>query len=84
MNAPPIEPGQRLFDWQILAVQNRQATCRCRCNAIRIVAIADLIAGICTSCGCSTPTTTKVRAIRDAHQQRQRQKNFSWKLERGR
>jgi hypothetical protein len=79
-----IEPGQRLFDWQILAVQGRQATCRCRCNQVRIVAIEHLISGVCTSCGCSTPSTAKNRFLREAHEEKQRRRLHDWKLENGR
>ena len=81
---PTIEPGQRLFDWLILAVDGRAVTCRCRCHAVRIITIESLKDGTCTSCGCSTPSAAKNRAVREAHEEQKRRRLYNWRLERGR
>jgi hypothetical protein len=79
-----IAPGDHLFDWKVVSIDGRRATCRCRCGSIRIVVLADLLSGVITSCGCSTPTPQKLRVLREAEKEKQRHRVFDWRLERGR
>jgi hypothetical protein len=79
-----IKSGDRVHNWQIIAVDGRRATCRCRCGEIRIIAVDALAEGHCTSCGCSTPTPQKMAALREGYKDQKRRRDFSWRLERGR
>jgi hypothetical protein len=84
MTIPSLVPGQRLHHWQIVSIDNRRVTARCRCGEIKTIAVESLIEGHCTSCGCSTPTPAKMQALREGYEDQKRRKNFSWRLERGR
>jgi hypothetical protein len=79
-----IVPGDRVHHWMIIAINGRRVTARCRCHQIRIVAVEDLLSGVRTSCGCAPPAPEHRQALNEAQAQRQRLRNFNWRLERGR
>jgi hypothetical protein len=78
---PTITPGARVHHWLIVAVDGRRATCRCRCGEVRVIALDALADGHCTSCGCSTPTPEKMKALREDYKDQKRRKNFNWRIE---
>ena len=76
-----ISAGQQIYSWTVIAVNGRAAVVRCRCKEIRTVTVDLLIEGHCTSCGCSTPTPQKMKALREDYEDQKRRKNFSWRIE---
>jgi hypothetical protein len=62
----------RYGHWTVLAADDsgKRITCRCRCGEIRVVALAALQNGSCTSCGCrpmSPAQREELRADRARH-----------------
>lgn len=84
MTVPSIAPDQTFGHWRVLSIAHRRALCRCRCGQVHEVAIEVLEDGTSSSCGCAAPSRPANRAINEARQERQRLRNFNWKLERGR
>jgi hypothetical protein len=80
---PKLAPGERLYHWQIVAVDGRRVTARCHCHQIRIVAIEDLLSGARSSCGCSPPLRGHGQYTAQQHRRRSREL-FDWRPERGR
>jgi hypothetical protein len=55
-----VTTDQAFGHWIVLAVEGRRATCRCRCQTIRIIAVAALLDGsAASSCGCAPMTATE-------------------------
>jgi hypothetical protein len=71
MTAITFVPGMRIRNWEVLSVDptGKRITCRCRCGAIRVVALTALESGACTSCGCR-PLTLAQRSELRAEQAR--------------
>lgn len=66
--------------WEALTIANRRALCRCRCGAIREVAISALTDGSSTSCGCMPFTKKQKRNIFDQEKLRRTEKILTnWK-----
>lgn len=83
-NPTPIGVDAQIGHWRILNITHKRALARCRCGAVHEVSVAALEDGTSTSCGCARPTTPRIHAIHEAKKERERQKLFNWKLERGR
>jgi hypothetical protein len=66
-----LNPGQRLWHWQVLRIDRlgKRATCRCKCGVVREVAIADLQSGVSQSCTCRPLTDKQVAALKQERQQ---------------
>jgi hypothetical protein len=84
MTPNSITPGDHIHHWTIIAVDGRRVTAQCKCHQVRIITIEDLFSGVRTSCGCRPAPKEYNDAAYEARQERQRRRNFSWKLERGR
>ena len=76
------QPGQRIHHWTIVSVAGRRVTAQCRCKTIRIVTLDALLDGTCSSCGCSTPSLQKLRAVREAKEEQKRQRERDWRPQR--
>jgi len=71
--------GQRFGRWTVAAVNGRRAICRCSCRTLRQVAVADLVAGISTSCGCAPTPLQLCQAEREAKAARLRERDRDWR-----
>jgi hypothetical protein len=66
--------------WELLAVANRRALCRCRCGSVHAVSLDALESGSTSSCGCMPITTQQKRNISDQQKLRRATEIFtSWK-----
>ena len=54
-----VTPGEKFGHWQVLGADatGKRIACKCVCGVVRIVGIAALRNGACTSCGCQKPTS---------------------------
>jgi hypothetical protein len=80
MTSPTLQPGQRVHHWQIVSVNGRRVVAQCRCREIRTITLDSLLSGECSSCGCSTPTEQKVKAIREAKEEMSRRRDLDWRI----
>ena len=57
--------GQRIGNWEVLVADDtgKRITCRCRCGAIRVVALTALESGACRSCGCDELRAEHARRV---------------------
>jgi hypothetical protein len=71
--------GQQFGEWTIIGIDGKRAGCRCRCGAIRILAVDAIESGsVAPSCGCIV-SREQAAAMRDEALERQRlrdQKNW--------
>ena len=77
---PTVEVDQTFGHWRVVRVVHRRALCKCRCGQVHEVSTESLTSGESTSCGCSTPTPAKVRAIREAKEEQKRQRDRDWRI----
>lgn len=58
--------GEKFGHWQVLGADatGKRIACRCVCGVVRIVGVAALRSGACTSCGCQKPTSEQRKASR--------------------
>ncbi len=73
-----ISIGQQFAAWSVICCTDptgKRATCQCRCGKVRAVAIAALLDGSSTSCGCAPLSRAQSAALRDeaARQRRARE-----------
>ncbi len=67
MTIPTITVDAKVGHWRVLKIVHRRALCRCRCNAVREVAVSALEDGSSLSCGCSAlslKNNTRDRVVR--------------------
>jgi hypothetical protein len=81
MSAPDDLAGRRFAAWTSLGADAtcKRIVCRCRCGAVRQVAIEALQSGQSLSCGCSPLSLRQHRALRDEAEQRQRLAAVDWR-----
>jgi hypothetical protein len=52
-----LKPGDHINSWTVIQTDGARATCICKCDSVRILAVAALLDGTATpSCGCQAPT----------------------------
>jgi hypothetical protein len=81
MSAPDDLAGRSFGAWTVLAIDavGKRAACRCKCGAVRQVAITALENGECASCGCSPLPREQRRELRDEAEARPRRIERDWR-----
>lgn len=78
-----ISVGTKIGHLVVVGIDGRHVAVRCVCSRVLTLSTDALRDGR-DSCGCRPASRKENRAIHEARQERQRLRNFTWKLERGR
>jgi hypothetical protein len=76
-----IAVGQRFGAWEVVGVEGRRASCRCRCGVVRAISVDAIVAGTAApSCGCAPLSRRQFETLHGEASLRKRRRALkSWR-----